>query len=460
MIAPFWCQPMIDRAEPVAAAAAAAALVPQEGLPRLSHGMSAAWGSGSFCQTLVIYAFGVLYFRYLTDSVGIGAALVGSMIAASKMFDAAINPVIGWLTDRIETPMGRRRPWMLAAGGIMAASLVAGFSIPPDAALIVRVLRAGLGLLLFSVGYSLFAIPWLAMPPEMSGDPDVRTRMMVWRVGFSSLAQGAAALVGPMLLVALGSGWIMGLICLAAALGTVRATRGAPQRAVEAGERLPILGQLAAMARNRPFRTLVGVKICIYFGLGVNAAAMALLTRWLLRVSDYWLGSFTLISTLSLVASQPLWLWLSRRYGRAGGLGIALAAHSLGQLSLAFNHGSVALLLVQAVALGSASGGVFMLSQALLPDVIDHDNRTSGQRRAGAFAGVVALLETGSSALAIFLMGILLSLAGYIEGATTATVQPDSALMAIRVCASILPTLAEGLAIFLLTRFKLEGGSR
>ncbi|HWU03653.1 MAG TPA: MFS transporter, partial [Novosphingobium sp.] len=382
---------------PIAANAAA--------LPRR---LAVAWGSGSFCQTLVIYAFGVLYFRYLTDTVGLGAALVGSLIAVSKVYDALINPVIGWLSDRIDTPMGRRRPWMLAGAVLMALAMAGGFAIPPQAAPGLRMVWAGAGLFLFSSGYSLFAIPWLAMPQEVAAIPHERTQMMAWRVGFSSLATGAAAVCGPMLLSAMGSGapayramgLLMGGLGLAAALGSILALRSAPQRAIDTAPPAPLVEGLRAIASNRSFAILVAIKVCIYFALGFNAAAMALLTRWVLHVADYWLGLYTTISTLALLLSQPLWLWLARRHGKTGALAAAMACHGAALLSLAANHGSAAMLLAQAVALGAGGGGIFMLSQALLPDVIEQDNAATGMRRGGAFAGIVAFLETGASALA------------------------------------------------------------
>jgi GPH family glycoside/pentoside/hexuronide:cation symporter len=432
---------------------------------RVSQGMVVAWASGSYCQTLVIYAFGVLYFRYLTDTVGIAAALTGTLIAVSKLYDALINPMIGWLTDRVDTGMGRRRPWMLIGGVFMALALVQGFNIPVEASAGVRIGCAALGLFLFSTGYSLFAIPWLAMPPEISGVSHQRTQMMAWRVGFSSLSQGTGSVVGPMLLSAFGMGalaygrmgLIMGALCLVAALSTVYATRNAPAHVTEQAERPALLRQVRMLAENRPFVILVMVKICLYFGLAIHSAAMALLTRWVLHVSDYWLGIVTLLTTLAVVGTQPLWLWCSRRFGNKGGLGIALAVHAGAQVSLAFNGGSVAVLLVQAIWLGAGAGGVFMLSQALLPDVIEHDYRRTGLRRGGAMAGVVALLETGASAISIFVMGLILSGAGYIEGKGAAIVQPDNAIWAIVLSASLVPALVEMLGIACLSRFRPDG---
>src|SRR6478672_4508549 len=97
---------------------------------RLPRSLAVGWGSGAYCQAIATYAFGVLLFRYLTDTAAVGAALVGTMIALSKIYDAAINPLIGMLSDRIATPMGRRRPWMLIGGVLMAASMVMLFNVP------------------------------------------------------------------------------------------------------------------------------------------------------------------------------------------------------------------------------------------------------------------------------------------------------------------------------------------
>ena len=447
-------QPMSDRGMPDQT----------PGFARAPLSLAIAWGSGSFSQSLVIYGFGVLLFRYYTDTVGIAAALAGSMIGLSKLYDAVINPGIGWLTDRIETPMGRRRPWLLLGGTLMAASLVVTFNIPIATTPTTRMARAAFGLFLFSSGYSLFAIPWLAMPPEISEDPAQRTQMMAWRVGFSSLAQGASSLTGPMLLAALGSGvfaygvmgWTMGSLCFAAVLGTVYFTRNAPQRAVERAGRPSVAVQLRLMWENRPFLVMVAVKMFLYFGLAFNSGAMALLTRWVMHLSDAWLGSFTLVSTLAALLSQPVWLWVDGRVGKRGALTIAFLVHGTAQASLYFNTGLPAVLVTQAILLGAGGGGVFMLSQSLLPEVIEHDYQRTGLRRGGTFAGVVAFLETGASAFAIFAMGLLLSSAGYVQGLATVGTQPDSAIAAIRLSAAILPTVAEIVAILLLTRYRLN----
>jgi GPH family glycoside/pentoside/hexuronide:cation symporter len=429
----------------------------------IATGLVIAWGSGSFCQAMVIYAYGVLFFRYLTDTVGISAAIVGTMIGASKLYDAIIDPTIGWLTDRFDTPMGRRRPWMLLGGVLMALSLAAGFNVPVDGSMTMRVTWATAALLLFSSGYSIFAIPWLSMPAEMTSNIHARTKMMAWRVGFSSLAQGSGTLAGPMLLSALGMtamaygmmGWIMAALCLGAALGTVFGTRRTPAAPIERDVLPPLGERLRMMLSNRPFVQMVLFKAVLYFGLAFGGAAMALMTRWVLGISDMWLGFYTLVTTLASLVSQPFWVALSRRKGKRFALSCGLAILTVAQISLGLNPGSPFLLLCQAGVLGVGSGGVYMLSQSLLPDVIEYEYRRSGMRRGGAFAGAISFLETGSSAIGIFIMGLVLSQAGYAQGLPTDAAQPDSAVLAIRLCVSAIPATMALLSLLVLSRYRL-----
>src|SRR5688572_18189350 len=135
---------------------------------RLPRTVILGWALGAFPQAIAGYAFSVLLFRYLTDTVALSAALVGTMIAVSKIYDGLIDPTIGYVSDRIETRMGRRRPLMLLGGVLLASSIAVLFSVPLDASMPVKIAWVGAGLLLFSSGYSLFAIPWLAMPAEMT----------------------------------------------------------------------------------------------------------------------------------------------------------------------------------------------------------------------------------------------------------------------------------------------------
>jgi GPH family glycoside/pentoside/hexuronide:cation symporter len=432
---------------------------------RVEGRLGIAWASGAFPQAIAFNVFTVLFFRYLTDAVGLEAAVVGTIIGVSKFYDALIAPGIGMLADRIDTRMGRRRPWMLLGGIAMAGALVVCFNVPLDAGYGARLGWAALGYFVFATGYMVFAIPWLAMPPEITGQVHARTRMMAWRVAFSSVGQGLSTSAGPMLLAAAGAGalgysilgWSLGLLCAAGTAFTVFATRNAKSLPVVNASHPGLREQWRAMTENRPFMMLLLLKATLYFGLAFNGAGLALLTRWVIGVSDYWLGVFTMALVAASLLSQPFWVWFAGRHGKRTALRCAFLGLAMFHVTLALNQGWPVVLALQGAVLGVLGGGVYMLTQSLLPDVIEHDFVTTGERRGGLFAGAVAFLETASSALAIFLMGVMLSLAGYVEGLAITGHQPYSAQLAIIASGAVVPSCFELLGLLVLSRFPLGG---
>jgi GPH family glycoside/pentoside/hexuronide:cation symporter len=86
----------------------------------------------------------------------------------------------------------------------------------------------------------------------------------------------------------------------------------------------------------------------------------------------------------------------------------------------------------------------YLVPWSLIPDVIDLDELQTGQRREGIFYGFMVLLQKLGLALGIFLVGNALETAGFqpaIPGETTLPIQPDSALLAIRITVGPLPII-------------------
>lgn len=87
-----------------------------------------------------------------------------------------------------------------------------------------------------------------------------------------------------------------------------------------------------------------------------------------------------------------------------------------------------------------------IIRMSLSPDVIDLDEYYHYKQREGAFNGIIMFLHKVSIGIAVGLVGLLIKLFGYTEallGQSVAdSVQPDSALTAIRIILAILPSLA------------------
>jgi GPH family glycoside/pentoside/hexuronide:cation symporter len=71
------------------------------------------YGSGDIAGN-VVYAFLTSFVMiYLTDSVGLAAGIVGTLIAVSKLFDGFTDIFFGSMIDKTHSKMGKAKPWML-----------------------------------------------------------------------------------------------------------------------------------------------------------------------------------------------------------------------------------------------------------------------------------------------------------------------------------------------------------
>lgn len=90
------------------------------------------YGSGDVAGN-VVYAFlSSFVMIYLTNSVGLSAGIVGTLIAVSKLFDGVTDIFFGAMIDKTHTRLGKARPWMLYGYVGCAVTLVAIFAIPVD----------------------------------------------------------------------------------------------------------------------------------------------------------------------------------------------------------------------------------------------------------------------------------------------------------------------------------------
>ena len=90
------------------------------------------YGSGDIAGNVVYALLSAFVMIFLTDTVGMNAGIVGTLIAVSKLFDGVSDIFFGSLIDKTHTRMGKARPWMLYGYFGCAICLVAIFCIPAD----------------------------------------------------------------------------------------------------------------------------------------------------------------------------------------------------------------------------------------------------------------------------------------------------------------------------------------
>lgn len=411
----------------------------------------------------------VLGLRFMTDSLAISAATAGLIFALVKIYDGLLDPAVGALSDRARTRWGRRLPFLFAGGLAMPLGVVALFGAPDLGSVLIAELFVTLALILHATGYTLLTIPGFAMVVEGSADAHERTRLMAWRVLGNSAGTLIGTTVPAWILAAMGPSreghlvmaLAIGSLVLAAALSAVLLLRDAPRTVPldQAAQRYNLARQVRLAWRNVPFRILTIAHVFLLFGTAIASAAMAYFSRYVLRAGDGWLGSFFMMATVGTVVSMPVWVRLTKIIGKKAGYMAALAGYGLINLAWFTATGTepYALSAARALGLGVSAAGMILCAYAMLSDAVRYDFVRNGERREGAFAGFTTLFDKLSAALALAVMGWFLAGMGYVPSAAgVATPQSASAILAVKLCVTVIPALAMAGAIMTVSFYRLD----
>ena len=398
---------------------------------------------------------GLMLLPYLTERLGVPAALAGVIVFAPKAWDVVLNPVAGRISDHSRHPDGPRRPFLLRAGLTLAVAFALLFAGPASP----QAVAAGWVAVLFlacATAYAFFQVPYVAMPAELTDNPRERTRIMSWRVAVLALAILVSGGLAPMVRNVVGPergyaamGLFVAVLIAVGALGAWWGTRGAPVRAVAAAEG-GLRSQLALVAGNRDFRALIVTFVVQALATGAMLAGVDYVARQVLR--DPAAGSLLFVCFVApAIVCTPLWDRLAAATGKKRGYAVSSLVLAAGALALLGARVMPAALVYLAVAVvGVGYAGAQMLPLSMLPDVAAADTAVSGENRVGVFTGVWTAGETLGMALGPFVFGLVLAAGGYRSSTDSTVVQPDSAVTAIVCGFSVLPaalTLASLLAL-------------
>ena len=436
----------------------------------LSRGVVTRYAIGSIGTGGFATLPGLVLVFYLTDTLGVTALVAGLVVTAAKVWDVVIDPWIGERSDRALAATGTRRTWMRVGAIALPVAFVVTFAVPTGLAPAASGTWVFVAFLATATAFSLFQVPYIALPAELTGDYDARTRLLTWRVVVLSVAILLFGAGGPLLrrvggddeaigylVMAIVAGVVIGAGMLVATTVAPRGTTVAPRarRSIRAG----YAEGLDALRRSRPFRDLLATFVLQGLATGVMLAGANYVAVWVLESEDALTFLFLALIGPAILCA-PLWGRLARRIGKERSFVFASALFAIAAASLIGMMWAPGAWVYAPVALaGAAYAGMQSLPMAMLPDVISHDARTHGDGRAGSFGGVWTAGETAGMALGATLLTLVLAATGYLESTGSAAVdQPDAAVAGITLSFSLLPAALVLLSLVPLWRYPLRRG--
>ncbi len=396
---------------------------------------SSAEGALSIVYT-IIYMIGMFFF---TDIAGLSPSIAGAIMMTGTIFNAIFDPLAGMLSDRVTTPLGRRRAFLLFSAvpyGITAIFLFTDFNFASP----YREIYYFIIITVFFWFFSAINVPYSSLSAEMTSSYDERTSLLGWRAGVSQLG----SLIGaglPLLLVSFftakllsrnaawsAMGTCFGLLCIPLILTTWRFTRGYETYFLK--NESSFRKSLSGITSNTSLLMTIGMytfglmavtatgSISIYYMtcyLGFNDLQVSLYLAILFGGNVIWVPAIGIISKK-----------LSKRHAYL----IFGTVWAVCQMSIyAFINPAHHIFFLILLLIGSSGLiAVFMIGWAMIPDCVDVDEYRTGKRREGLFFGTMFFIQKAFCAFLLFLIGLLLSGIGYVAN----SIQTEETIDAIR----------------------------
>ncbi len=413
---------------------------------RLRLSTKLAYGAGDLGAAITTAINGFFLLDFLINIAGLRPGMAGTVFLIVKTWDWVNDPIIGWLTDKTVSRWGRRRPWLLIAAVPFGLAFVLQWLVPPLNEMGKFWYYLVVGLLL-DTAFTAVNVPYAALTAELTPDYDERTRLSSVRMSFSIIGGVLAAFFNGQIINLFPKGdprgyavsaaiWAVAIAgpCFITFFGTREPDFAVNAKPAQGG---PNFGEGLIIAfKNKAFILAALIYMLSWLAIQFAQTNLRLYTKDWIKM-DMGLFSFLL---LAIQTSSFIWvlIWakVSERIGKKNiyylGAGFFVLA-LMGMFFLQPGQTTAMFLLAAMAGIGISVG--YLVPWSMIPDVVELDELETGQRREGIFYGFFVFLQKFGLAFGLFISGLVLDGAGYVNGtiAVPDPVQPASALLAMRV---------------------------
>jgi len=416
---------------------------------KLSFGVKFRYGVADLGFALILAAMQFFLLFYYTDVVGINPALAGMALLVGKVtWDALNDPLFGYWSDRTRSRFGRRRIFMIVGAVPLGLAAWIMFSLPTGLDGVAAFFAVLLSFLLIDTFVTMTSVPYYALTPELTRDYNERAGLTSIRMVFSVVGYILGAALTTILAASFkgaglnmqqawsATGAVFGAIAITTTLITALWIKEKPELAGEPSKMPPVKAVLTSF-KNKPFIILMIAFTLSSFSFTVLTALVPYFIQYQLDMKDQ-------ISYVLLVMMVTIGIFLipaklvsdKINKGPAYALGLFIAAAAI-LASFFLPHESTPLIYVVAVVVGIGFSANWVFPWSMLPDVIEYDEKMTGERREGIYYGLWAFLGKLTGALGIAVCGWSLSLYDYVPNVA----QTDHTLFGIRFFFAIVPAV-------------------
>ncbi len=442
-----------------------------------------AYGVGSTAEAAIAIVFNSFNFLFYNNVLGLSGTLCGLAVTIAMFFDAISDPLVGSLSDRWHSPLGRRHPFLYAAPIPMGLFFVSIYSPPAGLEQIGLFAWFTISTVLLRTALTLYHVPHLALGAEMTLDYKERSVLMSYNTifgllgtagvfylswsYFGSLESGTSNRLGYLVVASVVA--FFGIVMVFASAFFTRdqvAKLSRPPTDLPAFSLTELWAEVRLCLTNQNYQMLLFGMIFLSATIGLHETLNAHINLFYWELDEAQIGLMAVGAPLGLLIATLATPRLHVRFDKretliAGILGMVLATGFPVTLRLFgwFTENGTPLHFPILCALKMMSYGtsaVMVISiVSSLADVTDEHELLTGRRQEGVFFAARSFFSKLTSGLGHLLAGIAIDVISFPVGAQPGEIDADT-LFDFGIVAGPLTVLPALISMLFYVRYRID----
>ena len=436
---------------------------------RIPLSQKIAYGLGALVTIVAVNS--VMQLTGLVYVVGLGVSIVWISWAQAfpRLWDAFVDPLLGSMSDNCRSRFGRRIPFLVVGGVLIGIAFWLLWTVPRDWSKEGMFAYFAVASLFFYTVVPIYAIPHGALGLEMTDDYHEKTSLFA----YASFIGNVGAFTLPWVYYLAnrpifggdavnGVKWVclgMSVVLTGAALTCAFVCREGKLQQASTQKPVPIIESFKTTYRNGTFVRLVVAFVLLIVGFQLVMGFNNFITIFYLyggnndAASSLMAQNGTLWALVGIAGVLPM-TWLSERYGKRTTVIVALLVIVAGNVSkiVCYNPALPQLTYIPTVCLSLGMVFCFSLVNAMIADICDEEELTSGIRREGMYFAAYNWWWKMAVSIATVASAYLARWTGFVEGAAT---QSGATMFWLRFWEIGLPPVLCLISVALLARYPL-----
>ncbi|MEK4471824.1 MFS transporter [Paenibacillus sp. FSL R7-0048] len=370
---------------------------------------------GMFAMMVPSQAFSSFYSYFYVEKLGLGIGLATLARTIFLIWDAVNNPLFGYWSDRTDTRLGRRRPWVFGSIPLFMLAFVLVFSPPGGLSENGLFTWFLVTLIFYEAVATVLWVNYGALLPELFRGDRIRAKASAIQQGYQVVALLIGTALTPIIFAAIGfSNMAIVYACLFGVFMFLCMMNVQEKKELTEQEPLKLIPAFRETIRNKKFWVF---NISNSFAQTVNGLVSSMIpfyAKYVLHISEAQVSILLAAVFVSVIPLVFVWYWMIRKMDGVKAWRLSLILYALSVIPLWFGYD-----LLSGVAAGVVVGfglAGFLVTPAIVGGkIIDEDAEKTGLRREGIYTAVSGFITRSSgliSALAFFIVGMIFSYQG------------------------------------------------